>query len=89
MKRFDKTSNRESINDLSREFLEELTLPGILSFSEIEYRYCGRHFSKISYSRHFNCYELLLADIVELEPTESQLKELRSLSEKKSKNIDL
>lgn len=85
IKRFDKTDNREGVNDLSREFKEELIRTGIIDFKNIKYRYCGRHFSKIQYSRHFNCYELLLADIVELELTDEQCYKLRSLMEKKSK----
>lgn len=85
IKRFDKTINRECINDLSREFKEELIQTGILDFTHIKYRFCGRHFTKIQYSRHFNCYELLLADIVELEPTDEQRSRLGSLINSESK----
>lgn len=84
IKRFDKTDNRERVNDLSREFNEELIRTCIVDFENIKYCYCGRHFSKIQYSRHFNCYELLLADIVELELTDEQRCKLRSLMEKES-----
>lgn len=79
VKRFNKTKGRELIENLTREFKEELIDSSILHFKHIQYRYCGRHFTKIEYSRHFNCYELLMADIIELTPTEEQLHELREL----------
>ncbi|MDD3415415.1 MAG: hypothetical protein PHY47_15635 [Lachnospiraceae bacterium] len=87
IKRFNKSSNRETISDLSREFKEELIETNILDFSHIMYRYCGRHFTKIEYSRHFNCYELLMADIVELKETKEQMQILRDLGTCKSKNF--
>lgn len=72
VKRFDETSYREQISDLSRELKEELNLTGNSAFSNICYRYCGCHFTDIEYSRAFGCYELLLADIVELNLSKSQ-----------------
>ncbi len=84
IKRFNETNHRESIADLSREFKEELIDTGILNFNEIKYRYCGRHFTNIEYSRYFECYELLLADIVELELDEMQCEEMRSMLDKDS-----
>lgn len=84
IKRFDETSHRENVTDLSREFKEELIDQGILEFNRIKYRYCGRHFTNIEYSRYFDCYELLLADIVDLEMDDIQLEEIRLLINKKS-----
>lgn len=79
VRRFDRTKNRESINDLSREFYEELKKTSIISGDNLTYRYCGRHFTGIEYSKYFKCYELLLADIVEFIPTKEQESELREL----------
>ena len=80
VERFDSsTAQRELISNVGREFTEELIRPRILDFSHIEYRYCGRHFTTIEYSRVFNCYELLLADIVELKPTGIQEESIRNL----------
>lgn len=72
LQRFDQTSARESVLDLSREFVEEIINADILPFSTIKYRYCGRHISEIHFSDYFQCYELLLADIVELLPDHKQ-----------------
>lgn len=79
VRRFDKTLDRELVKNLKREFREELVATGILDFRKIRYRYCGRHLTSIEFSRHFQCYELLLADIVELLPTSEQEKKLREL----------
>lgn len=81
VKRFDSKADRELISDLSREFTEELIKNGILNWSQITYRVCGRHMSPLSYSRHFQIYELMLADIVELMPTPEQEDDLRRLME--------
>ena len=72
LQRFDVTKKRESISDLSREFVEELINTNILSFSTIKYRYCGRHISKICFSTLYQRYDLFLADIVELLPDHEQ-----------------
>ena len=79
VRRFDKTKDRELVKNLKREFKEELIVTEILDFSKIRYRYCGRHLTNIEFSRHFRCYELLLADIVELLPTPEQENKLRTL----------
>ena len=79
VRRFDKTKNRELVKNLKREFKEELIVTEILDFRKIQYRYCGRHLTNIEFSRHFRCYELLLADIVELLPTPEQENKLRTL----------
>ncbi len=84
VRRFDsKKAQRENIFNLSREFKEELVKPGILNWKRISYRICGRHFAGVKYSEHFQIYELLLADIVEIVPSDDQEKELRALTEKK------
>lgn len=79
IRRFNSTQNREMLKDLSREFIEELIKPQIIQFNKIVYRYIGRDFSRIQISRHFNCYELLLADIVEVILDEQQQSELEVL----------
>lgn len=79
IKRFDTTVDRERVNDLSREFKEEMIQSKIVDFTHIEYRYCGRHFTEILYSRHFQCYELLMADVVDLLLTKEQEDKLRML----------
>ena len=68
-----------------REFYEELVEPGILSkkvFPYIFYNHVRTHVNGIKYSEHFECYELLIADIFELVPTKDQEKELRILMDK-------
>lgn len=84
IKRFDKEADRENISDLSREFCEELIDTKILSWEEIRYRYCGRHMTELKFSQHFQIYEILLADIIELIPTQQQEKDLRELESQKS-----
>lgn len=80
LKRFNsKKSNRERIEDASREFKEELINTGVLSWTDLEYRVCGRHITEIKYSEHFQIYELLLADIVEVNLTPQQESDLRTL----------
>lgn len=76
VRRFNKEKNREDYNDLSREFCEELFDTNILdkaSFGNLSYKYCGRHESDFKFSHHFGCYELLLADIVEVKLTPKQI----------------
>ena len=80
IKHFDsKAAMRERIDNVSREFKEELIDKGILSWNMLRYRICGRHITEIKYSDHFQIYELLLADIIEVLPTPQQEKELRAL----------
>lgn len=79
VKHFDATTERERVNDLGREFKEEMIQSKIVDFTHIEYRYCGRHFTEVLYSRHFQCYELLMADVVELLLTKEQEDKLRVL----------
>lgn len=84
VKRFDSKAKRERTSDLSREFTEELIHKGILNWSQIIYRVCGRHMTPLSYSQHFQIYELLLADIVELMLTPAQEADLRKLMKQPS-----
>lgn len=79
VKRFDKKANRERINNVSREFKEELVDTGILNWNAIKYRFCGRHMTELQFGEHFQIYELLLADIVELIPTSEQEQDLKRL----------
>ncbi|WP_276874663.1 hypothetical protein [Dialister micraerophilus] len=86
IKRFNDTKSRENITDLSREFKEELIKTDILDkiiFEEIKYRYIGRHMTEIIRTS-FKPYELLLADIVELELSKKQEEYLKKMSINKS-----
>ena len=85
IKRFDKTPYRENINNLSREFIEELFTTNILdkdTFGDLTYKYCGRHITDVEYGDSFECYELLLADIIEVRLTDKQEELFRKLMEK-------
>ena len=84
VRRFNNKSKREQISNLGREFREELIKKGIVDWKQISYRVCGRHMSEISFSKHFQCYELLLADVVELLPTAEQESDLKHLLSKQS-----
>lgn len=77
--RFDKKAKREKINDLSREFKEELIEKSIVDWSQIKYRFCGRHMTNLQFGEHFQIYEILLADVVELLPTLEQENDLKLL----------
>ncbi len=80
VKRFDsKKAERERIDDISREFKEELIDTGILNWDSVSYRFCGRHITELKYGEHFQIYELLLADVVELLPTPDQERDLANL----------
>lgn len=84
VKRFDTVASREQLHDLSREFREEMVDTSLVKWNEITYRICGRHISKLEYGKHFQMYELLLADIVELMPTKDQEKDLELLMQNQS-----
>ena len=70
-------ASRERIEDLGREFKEELG--GVLKWDSIKYRYCGRHMSELHRDVSSGSYTLLLADIVELMPTDDQKADLKRL----------
>lgn len=85
VRRFDsQKASRERIDNVSREFKEELG--DIITWDKIEYRYCGRHMTELKYSDHFQCYELLLADVVELLPTDNQIEDLKKMMLHESDN---
>lgn len=79
VKRFDKKAERERVDNLSREFMEELIEKRIVNWNQITYRFCGRHMTELHFGDHFQIYELLLADIVELLPTAEQENDLWQL----------
>lgn len=84
VRRFNKTKYRENVSNLSREFNEELFTTGILdkeTFGPLEYKFCGRHMTKVE-STVFLRYELLLADIIDIKLSESQKEIFRALMEK-------
>ena len=78
-------SKRERVDELGREFREELVDSRLIDWSQINYRYCGRHITDLKFGDHFQKYELLLADIVELMPTENQLIQLKAMMKNQSK----
>lgn len=84
VRRFNRNAKRERVDNLSREFNEELVKTGIVNWSKITYRFCGRHMTELKFGDHFQIYELLLADIVELIPTEEQEGDLQMLMTKHS-----
>lgn len=74
-------SDRES--DPKREFKEELLDTGILSketFDDIHCRRIRRYSKNLSWSNHFSCYEVLVYDVFELLPNDSQKLELLKLA---------
>ena len=86
VKRFNsKRASRERIDNVSREFKEELIENGILNWDKISYRYCGRYITDLRFEEHFQIYEMLLFDIVELLPTQQQEQDLKKLIGKKNK----
>lgn len=65
-----------------REFCEELLMPNILDskkFPYIDYSHIETIKKGIRYSKFFQSYEYLIADIVELRPTRDQIIELKKL----------
>lgn len=87
VKRFDKTHYRENISDLSREFVEEIFSAGILdkkTFGTLTYEYCGRHMTDVMYGNVFKHYELLLADIIEVQLSDMQEQLFRNLMKSES-----
>lgn len=79
VRRFNGKAERERIDNLGRELKEELVKKGVVSWSKITYRFCGRHMTELKFGDHFQIYELLLADVVELMPTAEQEQDLQLL----------
>jgi hypothetical protein len=80
IKWFDSKKGREV--SAFREFCEELILTHIVDkdkFHYIDYSFIDRVEKGIRFSSHFQCYEYLIADIVELRPTAPQVEELKKL----------
>lgn len=70
-----------------REFYEELVKTEILpaeNFPHVAADYVRRHFTRIRYSSFSQCPELLIADIYELVPTDSQRADLQLLTAESS-----
>ena len=83
-KRFNKTTQRENIEDLSREFIEEIFNSSVLNqsdFGTLTYKYCGRHITQIE-DTVFWPFEILLADIIEIRLTAKQETLFRDLMKK-------
>lgn len=86
IKWFEEGKEREISAD--REFCEELLKPEILDkdvFRHIRYKQVTRISKNLKWSEHFTCHEVLIYDILELLPTETQKEYLKNLD----KNIDL
>jgi len=79
VKRFSMTKYRESYADLSRELKEELINDHHQSFSTIKYSCCGRHMTNVQFSEYSDSYELLLADIINLQLSDEQRTEIRAI----------
>lgn len=80
LKWFDEGKDREISH--WREFSEELVVTNILShinFPHINYRIKSSYKTDLKYSKHFNCYEILHYDILDLIPNEIQKEELKKL----------
>lgn len=65
-----------------REFNEELIERGILrseNFRAPDFDYIGRRVEGIRWTNHFQCFEVLIAEVFELVPNLAQVEELRAL----------
>lgn len=83
-RRFDKTKNRETIADLTREFNEEVNKVLGFGFEEIKYTYIGRDITEVQFSKYFQCYEVILADIVILNLDAHQYEKFKQLINQQS-----
>lgn len=86
VRRFNRGAERERVDNLCREFNEELVKTDIVNWCQITYRFCGRHMTELKFGDHFQIHELLLADVVELIPTTEQEKDLQILLGQHSDN---
>lgn len=55
-------------------------------FNDVDLSFIKRDVQKISFSKFFQCYEMILADIIEVNLNDSQKKYLRKLMEEESKD---
>ena len=68
-----------------REFNEELVEAGVLStenFRAPAFDYIGRRVEGIRWTPHFQCYEVLIAEVFALVPTLKQIEELKALRDR-------
>lgn len=75
-------SNQERETSPNREFNEELLDTGILNpdiFRNIEYKHIRRYSKNLIWSDFFSCYEVLIFDVFELLPNDSQKQALIEL----------
>lgn len=71
----------------NREFHEELIRTGVLlhkDFPYANYLYLNRKQTPIHYSKHFQCYEIIIAEIFKLMPSENQENILKDLTTQQS-----
>jgi len=76
-------------NSVFREFYEELIAPNYVPtalFPYINYRYIKQVRTKISFSTHFQMDEIMIAEIYEFIPNQSQLDELKELMNRTNDN---
>lgn len=81
--KFLKWYNKQKERELSpnREFIEELIETHILmdtGFRKFSEQFIKQRIEPLRFSEHFQCYEILIAEIYELKPTENQEQELRA-----------
>lgn len=87
----DLVCHREQINDLSREFKEELFDSGIIpqdkhqSFKTISYDYLG-YYREFFYDERFGCYSFFVSDVVNLNLTDEQREVFRWLRAQNNHN---
>ncbi|MEY8850030.1 hypothetical protein AB9K26_14515 [Psychroserpens sp. XS_ASV72] len=85
LKWYNSKSDRE-VNP-EREFKEELLETGILpkkNFKNLKYTLVNEIESKIKFSDHFQCHEILKAEIYEIDLSKKQISELRKIMSQES-----
>jgi len=88
LKWYNSKTNRE-VNP-EREFREELIKTNIVSstnFDNLNYNYLKTIETRIRFSEHFQCREILIAEIYEIELNKKQIKELKRLMKTNSKEF--
>ena len=93
VKRFENgLNNRENQKDVSREFVEEIVEPFNISpweFGSFNYSFANRFISDVKYSSYYLCYELLIADVYDVELSDEQTDILRQLAKENSDKLYL